>query len=147
MTIREVAQKERNLEAFNTVAALYTQVKNNNPRPVMYDTKEADSLSWQDTVSAFSLDYALDVELKSKRLLGAQLCVTYLRSILNEQAEVIPSNIRESLGSYWVTNGLGPEGSYRKLFAAFKNAQMRSYLKEQNGIFRADDGIDNIIAG
>jgi hypothetical protein len=133
MTINEVAQKERNLDMFNNVVALYSTVKHDSPKPVMYNTKESDSLSWSDTVAAFSLDFSLDIEIKAKRLLGEAIYLVFLRAVLNDNLEILPEYTREALGKYWLSYGLGPEGTYRKLYAAISNEQIRSYLKEKHG--------------
>lgn len=137
MSIDEVKLKQLWMETFQTVTALYLDVKHGSPKQVMYNTKEADALSLYDTISAFSLDFALDVEIKSKRLLGESIYLVFLRAVFNENLEILPGYVRESLGRYWLSYGLGPEGTYRKLFFAMKNEQIRNYLKEQNG--RAND--------
>jgi hypothetical protein len=140
MTTIEVELKRDWMEAFNNVTALYSAVKHNNPRPVMYDTKEADSLSWGDTIAAFSLDFSLDVEIKAKRLLGESIYLVFLRVVFNDSLEILPEYTREALGKYWASYGLGPEGTYRRFFAAMKNDQMRSYLKGV-GNGRPNDGV------
>src|SRR6478736_4271468 len=102
MTIREVELKQSWMEAFNNVTALYSQVKHNNPKPVMYNTKESDALSWSDTVAAFSLDFSLDVEIKAKRLLGDSIYLVFLRAVFNDNLEILPEYTREALGKYWI---------------------------------------------
>ena len=102
---------------FNNVVALYSTVKHDSPKPVMYNTKESDSLSWSDTVAAFSLDFLIDVETKAKRLLGEAIYLMFLRAVFNENTELLPEHTRENLGKYWLSYGLGPEGTYQ-LYAA-----------------------------
>ncbi len=121
------------MDAFNNVVALYSIVKHDSPKPVMYNTKESESLSWSDTVAAFSLDFSLDVEIKAKRLLGEAIYLVFLRAVFNENTEILPEHTRENLGKFWLSYGLGPDGTYQRLYAAKKNDQFRSYLKEKNG--------------
>lgn len=137
MTISEVTRNKRDLEAFDVVVALYSILKANpsslRTKQVIYRAGEMD----ESDPMGFALDFVMDVELKSKRLLGEPIYNAFLRTVFNEQLEVLPEYTREALGQHWLSYGLGPEGTYRKLYFLVKNEQMRSYMKGKNG--RADD--------
>jgi len=79
------------------------------------------------------IDFVIDVEIKAKRLLGEPIYNLFLRAVFNENLDLLPESTREALGENWISYGLGPEGTYRKLFFRVKNEQIRSFLKEQNG--------------
>ena len=128
MTTHELQQRERNIENFNSVVALYSVLKSNSAslrvKQVAYRADEAECLP---------VDYILDVEIKAKRLLGEPIYNVFLRAVLNEELEILPEYTREALGREWIGYNLGPEGAYRKLYFVVKNAQTRSFMKEQNG--------------
>jgi hypothetical protein len=111
MTIREVELKRRMIKEFNAVTALYTMLKSNptalRAKQVLYRSGEIDPLP---------IDFAIDVEIKAKRLLGAPIYLVFLRAVFNENLEIMPEYVREALGREWLSYGLGPDGAYRKLF-------------------------------
>lgn len=134
MTTIEVSQKERNLEAFNNVAALYYILKSNS---MSLRTKQA--VYRQDEVAAEPLDFLIDVEVKVKRAVGQRFYDIFLRAVYNENIEILSETLREALGRTFLEYGLGPDGAYRRLYYKIKNDQIRSYMKgPANGIFRAD---------
>ena len=54
--------------------------------------------------------------------------------------DLLSEVLREALGRTFLEYGLGPEGTYSKLYFKTKNDQVRSYMKGvTNGLFRADD--------
>jgi hypothetical protein len=142
MTKHDIEVKERNLEMFNNVVALYYILKSNNRAlKLKHETYRAGE------VIAQPLDFLLDIEIKSKRLLGEPLYYMLLRTIANESTDVLSETMRESLGNTFREYSLGPDGHYAKLYFAVKNAQVRSFMKGQNGdtngIFRATDNGDD----
>jgi hypothetical protein len=138
MTINEAAQKERNMDNFNAVVALYSILKFNatalRVKQVVYRADEVD---------AQPIDFVVDVEIKAKRLLGEPIYMVFLRAVFNEDLDILPENTREALGCYWHSYGLSVDGAYRRLYYSVKNEQVRSFLKEKNngstGIFRTTD--------
>lgn len=135
MTIREVAQKERDLEAFNNVVALYYILKSNS---TALRIKQA--VYRADEVAALPLDFIIDVEIKTKRMLGESYYQLFLRAVYNEETEILPEYMREALGRLFQEYRLGPDGPYAKLFFAVKNEQTRSFMKEQNGRLDENNG-------
>ena len=121
MQTSEMKQKERDMEAFNNVVALYTDLKNTSLR-VKQATIKADELEAQ------PIDFVIDVELKAKRLLGEPIYNLFLRAVFNENLDLLPESTREALGENWISYGLGPDGTYRKLYFRIKNEQIRSFL-------------------
>jgi len=134
MTTHELQQRERNIENFNSVVALYSVLKSNSAslrvKQVAYRADEAECLP---------VDYILDVEIKAKRAVGQRFYDMFLRAVYNENLEILSETLREALGRTFVEYGLGPDGAYARLYYKIKNDQIRSYMKEQNGNFRADD--------
>ena len=135
MTIREVAQKERDLEAFNNVVALYYILKSNS---TALRVKQA--VYRADEVAALPLDFIIDVEIKTKRMLGESYYQLFLRAVYNEETEILPEYMREALGRLFQEYRLGPDGAYRKLYFLVKNEQTRSFMKEQNGRLDENNG-------
>lgn len=133
MTTFEKQEKERNLEVFNNTVALYSILKANSMslrvKQVIYRADEAESLP---------IDFIIDVELKAKRLVGQRFYDIFLRAVYNENIEILSETLREALGRTFVEYGLGPDGAYARLYYRIKNDQIRSYMREQNGNFRAD---------
>ena len=133
MTTFEKQEKERNLEVFNYTVALYSILKANSMslrvKQVIYRADEAESLP---------IDFIIDVELKAKRLVGQRFYDIFLRAVYNENIEILSETLREALGRTFVEYGLGPDGAYARLYYRIKNDQIRSYMREQNGNFRAD---------
>jgi hypothetical protein len=127
-------QKERNMEAFNSVVALYSVLK-----PNIMSLRVKQAIYRADEVAAEPVDFLIDVELKTKRLVGQRFYDIFLRAVLNENLEILSETLREALGRTFVEYGLGPDGAYARLYYKIKNDQIRSYMKEQNGNFRADD--------
>ena len=138
MTIKEVAQKSDLLETFGSVVALYSVLKANS---MSLRVKQA--VYRADEVESLPIDFLIDVELKTKRLVGQQFYDMFLRSVFNENTEILSEALREALGRTFTEYGLGPDGAYRRLYYSVKNDQIRSYLKEQNGtgIFRENDDL------
>jgi hypothetical protein len=134
MTTFEMQQKERNMEAFNSVVALYSVLK-----PNIMSLRVKQAIYRADEVAAEPVDFLIDVELKTKRLVGQRFYDIFLRAVLNENLEILSETLREALGRTFVEYGLGPDGAYARLYYKIKNDQIRSYMKEQNGNFRADD--------
>jgi hypothetical protein len=133
-------QKERNMEAFNSVVALYSILKSNSSS---LQVKQA--VYRADEVTAEPVDYILDVEIKVKRAVGQRFYDMFLRAVYNENLDLLSETLRETLGSTFLEYGLGPDGTYRRLFYSIKNAQMRSYLKGANsGRLDTDAGADSI---
>lgn len=126
MTTNDVTSKER--EDFNNVIALYSILKAN-----MSSLRIKQAVYRADEVAAEPLDFVLDVEVKAKRLLGEPIYMLFLRAVFNENLGVIPDHVKKALGRQWMSYGLGPEGTYRKLYFRIKNEQTRSFLKGQNG--------------
>jgi hypothetical protein len=133
MTTHELQQRERNIENFNSVVALYSVLKSNSAslrvKQVAYRADEAECLP---------VDYILDVEIKAKRAVGQRFYDMFLRAVYNENLEILSETLREALGRTFVEYGLGPDGAYARLYYKIKNDQIRSYMREQNGNFRAD---------
>jgi hypothetical protein len=128
MTTFDEKQKERNMENFNSVVALYTILKANSMslrvKQVVYRADEAEALP---------VDFIMDVELKVKRTVGQRFYDIFLRSVYNENTDILSETLREALGRTFTEYGLTPEGTYRRLYYNTKNDQFRSYLKEHNG--------------
>ena len=134
MTTREVELKHSWMEAFNCVVALYSVLKANSMslrvKQVVYRADEAEALP---------VDFILDVELKVKRTVGQRFYDIFLRAVYNENIEILSETLREALGRTFAEYGLGPDGTYARLYYKIKNDQVRSYMKGSvNGIFRAD---------
>lgn len=134
MTIFEQDQKERNLESFNATVALYTILKANS---MSLRVKQA--VYRADEVAAEPVDFLIDVETKVKRAVGQRFYDMFLRTVYNENLELLSETLREALGRTFLEYGLGPDGAYARLYYKIKNDQIRSYMKgPANGIFRAD---------
>ena len=116
------------METFNTVAALYTVLKANAA-----SLRVKQSIMRADELEPQPIDFVIDVEIKVKRLLGEQIYNLFLRAVFNENLDLLPESTQEALGKDWDSYGLGPEGTYAKLYFRIKNEQVRSFLKEQNG--------------
>jgi hypothetical protein len=82
-----------------------------------------------------------------KRAVGQRFYDIFLRAVYNENLEILSEEIREALGRTFLEYGLGPDGAYAKLYYKIKNEQVRSYMRENNGIFRADNTISDISGG
>ncbi len=132
MTEHEKQLKQSWMEAFNNVVALYAVLKANTSLRVKQAIIRADELEAQ------PIDFVIDVELKAKRLLGEPIYNLFLRAVFNENLDLLPESTREALGKDWISYGLGPEGTYARLYFHVKNEQIRSFLKEQNGITKFD---------
>jgi hypothetical protein len=140
MTTFDEQQKERNMEAFNSVVALYSILKSNSS-----SLRVKQAVYRADEVTAEPVDYILDVEIKVKRAVGQRFYDMFLRAVYNENLDLLSETLRETLGSTFLEYGLGPDGTYRRLFYSIKNAQMRSYLKGANsGRLDTDAGADSI---
>jgi hypothetical protein len=128
MTTHEIEQKKRDMESFLNVVALYSVLKSNTATMrVKQAIMRANELEPQ------PIDFVIDVEIKVKRLLGEQIYNLFLRAVFNENLDLLPEHVQEALGKDWSSYGLGPEGTYAKLYFRIKNEQVRSFLKEQNG--------------
>jgi hypothetical protein len=127
MTTFDEQQKKRNLENFNTAVALYSILKSNSA-----SLKVKQVVYRADEVTAEPIDYILDIEIKAKRAVGQRFYDMFLRAVYNENLDLLSETLRETLGSTFLEYGLGPEGTYRRLFYSTKNDQMRSYLKGAN---------------
>lgn len=134
MTIYELTQKRNWMETFNNVTALYYTLKANS---TSLRVKQATCRAGE--ITAQPLDFIIDVEIKTKRLLGEPIYNVFLRAVYNENLELLPEYTREALGRVFSEYGLGPEGTYAKLFYAVKNEQVRSYMKGNHaGIAKFD---------
>ena len=123
------------MESFNSVVALYSILKANSKslrvKQVLYRADEAEALP---------VDFLIDVELKARRAVGQRFYDMFQRAVYNENTEVLPERVRETLGRTFLEYGLGPDGAYARLYYKVKNDQVRSYMKGvTNGLFRADD--------
>lgn len=128
------------MEAFNSVVALYSILKSNSS-----SLRVKQAVYRADEVTAEPVDYILDVEIKVKRAVGQRFYDMFLRAVYNENLDLLSETLRETLGSTFLEYGLGPDGTYRRLFYSIKNAQMRSYLKGANsGRLDTDAGADSI---
>jgi hypothetical protein len=134
MTTREVELKHSWMETFDNVVALYSLLKTNS---MSLRTKQA--VYRQDEVAAEPLDFLIDVEVKVKRAVGQRFYDIFLRAVYNENLEILSETLREALGRTFLEYGLGPDGAYARLYYRIKNDQIRSYMREQNGNFRASD--------
>lgn len=132
MTTHEAELKERDMEDFNSVAALYSVLKSNASA-----LRVKQAIMRADELEPLPLDYIIDVETKARRLLGEPIYNLFLRAIFNENLDLLPEYTREAMGRDWISYGLGPEGTYRKLYFRVKNEQVRSFLKEHNGDHRS----------
>ena len=121
------------MESFNTTVALYSVIKANS---MSLRVKQA--VYRQDEVAAEPIDFIIDVETKVKRAVGQRFYDMFLRAVYNENMEILSETLREALGRTFLEYGLGPDGSYARLYYKTKNDQIRSYMREQNGNFRAD---------
>jgi len=134
MTKHETELKQSWMEAFNAVTALYSILKSNSMslrvKQVVYRADEAECLP---------IDFIIDIETKAKRTVGQRFYDMFLRAVYNENLELLSETLREALGRTFLEYGLGPDGAYRRLYYKNKNDQVRSYMKGQNGNFRADD--------
>jgi hypothetical protein len=135
MTTYEAMQKQGWMEYFNTVVALYFILKSNS---ASFRVKPA--VIRDGEVEAQPMDFIFDVEIKTKRALGQPFFDLFLRAVANEQTEILPEYMRESLGKYWKSYGLTPEGSYAKLYFDIKNKQDRSVLKLKREDIQNDTG-------
>ena len=127
MTTRETELKQSWMEAFNNVTALYSILKANS---TALRVKQA--VYRADEVAALPLDFIIDVEIKTKRMLGESYYQLFLRAVYNEETEILPEYMREALGRLFQEYRLGPDGPYAKLFFAVKNEQTRSFMRERN---------------
>lgn len=135
MTTTEVTQKQGWMDLFNSVVALYYVLKANST-----SLRVKQAVYRADEVAAQPLDFLIDVEVKTKRTLGQPFYDLFLRAVYNEDTEILPEYMRESLGRVYQEYRLGPDGPYAKLYFTVKNDQVRSYMKEQNGRLNASDG-------
>ena len=128
------------MEAFNSVVALYSILKSNSS-----SLRVKQAVYRADEVTAEPIDFILDVEIKAKRAVGQRFYDMFLRAVYNENLDLLSDTLRETLGSTFLEYGLGPDGTYRRLFYSTKNDQMRSYLKGANsGRPDTDAGADSI---
>ena len=127
MTTNEQEKWKRDRENFNNVVALYTALKHDTS-----SLRIKQAIYRADEVQAQPLDFVLDIEIKAKRLLGQTIYDLFLRSVFNDNLELMPEYMRETLGREWISYGLGPDGTYRRLYYTVKNEQVRSFLKERD---------------
>ena len=120
------AQQKRSwIEVFNDVAELY-QVHNEGRGTLR--AKQV-SLNADDEVEALPIDFLIDVELKSARVLPSPLFDMFIRLAEVSQMSLLPDAAKLLLGRVWTEYGLGVDGNYRKLYWNTKNEQMRNYMK------------------
>ena len=112
------------MEAFNSVVALYSVLK-----PNIMSLRVKQAIYRADEVAAEPVDFLIDVELKTKRLVGQRFYDIFLRAVLNENTEILSETLREALGRTFVEYGLGPDGAYARLYYKIKNDQIRSYMR------------------
>ena len=127
MTTYVASQRERDMDIFNSTVALYTALKHDTS-----SLRIKQAIYRADEVQAQPLDFVLDIEIKAKRLLGQTIYDLFLRSVFNDNLELMPEYMRETLGREWISYGLGPDGTYRRLYYTVKNEQVRSFLKERD---------------
>jgi hypothetical protein len=135
MTTFEEIQKKRNMEAFEDTVALYTVLKSNSAalraKQVSYHAEEMEILP---------IDFVIDVEVKVRRAVGQRFYDIFLRSVYNENTEILSETLREALGKTFLEYSLTPDGPYRRLYYKIKNDQTRSYMKGTvNGVFSRND--------
>ena len=132
MTNSEATQRERELAAFGHVVELYSVLKANS---AALRVKQA--VYRADEVEANPIDFLIDVELKAERLLGSPYYEMFLRTVYNENTEILPEYLRESMGRTFQEYGLGPNGAYAKLYSRVKGAIK---LTKEKNFGRLDTG-------
>jgi hypothetical protein len=141
MTAYETKQKQGWMENFNSVVALYYIVK---PRALAMGRGLVRQVVMRDgEAEALPIDFIIDVELKAKRAIGQPFFDLWQRAVYNENTEILPEYMRETLGRIWKEYGLTPEGTYAKLYFNVKNRQDRSMLKLKRGEDTQNDGIES----
>jgi hypothetical protein len=133
MTSDVISKKERDMESFDSVVALYSILKAN-----MASLRVKQAIYKAGEMEAQPLDFVIDVEIKVKRAVGQMFYDLFLRAVFNENLDLLTEYMREALGRTFTEYGLGPEGTYAKLYFRIKNEQVRSFLKENNGITKFD---------
>src|ERR1700678_2865758 len=118
MTTIDKQQRERNMESFNAVIALYSILKANSRalrvKQVLYRADEAECLP---------VDFLIDVLVKAKRTVGQTFYVMFLRAIYNENTEILSETLREALGRTFLDYGLTRAVAYRRFEFSIKNDQ------------------------
>lgn len=114
------------MDTFSNVTALYTILK---ASAASLRIKQA--IMRADELEPQPIDFVIDVEIKTKRLLGEPIYNLFLRAVFNENLDLLPEYTQAALGRDWLSYGLGPDGTYRKLYFKIKNEQVRSFLIEK----------------
>lgn len=127
MTINEATKKRNYLDEFNCVVALYSVLKANSR-----SMRVKQAIYRADEVECLPIDFTIDVETKVKRAVGQRFYDVFLRAVFNENTEILSETLREALGMAFFEYGLGPDGTYRRLYYQVKNDQVRSFLKGAN---------------
>ena len=112
------------MDEFNSVVALYAILKSNSSA-----LRVKQAVYRQGEVAAESLDFVIDVEVKTKRAIGQQFYDLFLRAVYNENVEILPEYLREALGKAWREWSLGIEGAYKTLYFNAKQSQMREAIR------------------
>jgi hypothetical protein len=136
MNSYEKKQKQSWIENFNTVVALFHRqnARRESMRPTQSMTRDkADTLQNSYVIGQHELDFVLDIEIKTKRALGQPLYNMFMRAVANEQTEILPEYMRESLGRLWKEYGLTMDGSYAKLYYAARQQQDRALYIQVSG--------------
>lgn len=113
------------METFTTVTALYMALRGT---PGVLRVKRSEYR--QDGIEALPLDFVLDIETKTKRTVGQFYYDMFLRAAFNQDVELLPDNMKLTLGRTWKEYGLDVDGAYAKLYFVTKNEQVRNALKE-----------------
>jgi hypothetical protein len=141
LTISEV-QKQSYLETYSCVTEMYATLRGT---PGALRVKRAE---FKEEVEALPIDFVCDVETKVKRTVGEKYYDMYQRLAANQESALLPETMKIILGHVFESYGLGVDCTYRRLYYAVKNDQMRSYMKGMtNGVFSGSDGVDTGVLG
>jgi hypothetical protein len=107
-------------DVFSNVMALYTVLKSQG-RPQSIRRAELK----QGVVTAESIDFTADVEIKAKRILTPTQYRLFLRFAAEGKYESVPKMLRQSLGLLFLRSNLNYDGDYRVLYYRAKNNQLQ----------------------
>jgi hypothetical protein len=117
---------KRSGETYENVMALFTTLQDgrNSLR-----SRRAE-LNMNNEVPAEALDFLLDVEIKAKRALSSVEYPMFLRLAEEGNYNLLPEELKLTLGNVWSERKMGIDGDYRSLYFRVKNAQERERLTE-----------------
>jgi hypothetical protein len=78
----------------------------------------------QGEVTAEPLDFIADFHLKSKRALSSVHYELLVRLVNNGTPEILPTNLKQSLGRQFIKSKMDISGDYRVLYFRAKNNQL-----------------------